>query len=84
MRDFSKATLVGLKTKGVALVPKAFKLTDGSAVLLSVGIIRPYKSETFNKIGITPDKESKLKKKTNKLEEDSQFLDAVSVVLPST
>lgn len=83
MRDFSKATLVGLKTKGVALVPKAFKLTDGSAVLLSVGIIRPYKSETFNKIGITPDKESKLKTKTNKLEEDSQFLDAVSVVSPS-
>lgn len=84
MRDFSKATLVGTKTKGVGLVPKAFKLTDGNAVLLSIGIIRPYKSESFNGSGITPDRESKLKTKTNKLEEDSQFLDAVSIIAPSS
>ncbi len=82
MRDFSKGKLVGTKTKGSALVPKAFKLTDGSAVLLSVGVIKPYKSETFNGVGLTPDKESKLKTKTGKLEADSQFLDAVTLITP--
>lgn len=80
MRDFSKGSLVGTKTKGVGLVPKAFKLTDGNAVLLSVGIIRPYKSETFNSAGLVPDVESELKTKTGKLEADSQFLAAVALI----
>ncbi len=84
MRDFSKARLVGTKTKGSGLVPKVFKLTDGNAVLLSVGIIRPYKSETFNGSGLVPDNESKPKTKTNKLESDSQFLDAAALIAPSS
>lgn len=82
MRDFSKGKLVGTKTKGSALSVKAFKLTDGNAVLLSVGVIKPYKSETFNGVGLTPDKESKLKAETGKLEADSQFLDAVTFIVP--
>ncbi len=80
MRDFSKGKLVGTATKGVALVPKVFKLADGNAVSLSVGVIKPYKSNTFNGDGITPDTVSEQKSKTNKLETDSQFLDAVAIV----
>ena len=83
IRDFSKGALVGTKTKGVALVPKAFKLTDGNAVLLSVGIVRPYKSETFNSSGLTPDKESVLKSAAEDIGSDSQFLDAVALLTES-
>ena len=83
IRDFSKGALVGTKTKGVALVPKAFKLTDGNAVLLSVGIVKPYKSETFNSSGLTPDKESVLKSAAADIGSDSQFLDAVALLTAS-
>ena len=80
IRDFSKGVLVGTKTKGVALVPKAFKLTDGNAVLLSVGIMKPYKSETYNSVGLIPDKQSALKSEKADIGSDSQFLDAVAML----
>lgn len=83
LRDFSKGSLVGTKTKGVALMPKCFKLSDGNAVLLSVGIVLPYKSGSFNASGLVPDRESVLKEKTRKLESDSQFLDALALVSPA-
>ena len=79
IRDFSKGILVGTKTKGVALVPKAFKLTDGNAVLLSTGIIKPYKSEAYNNSGLIPDRESALKGKAPDIGSDSQFLDAAAI-----
>lgn len=82
MRDFGKARLVGTKTKGTAFVRKAFVLTTGDAVLLSIGEMLPYKSGSFNKVGIEPDVVSELEEKTNKIEADSQFLAAVSMLSP--
>lgn len=83
MRDFGKAELVGNTTKGVGLKRDVFRLSDGSAVLLAVGEVKPYRSESFHSVGLTPDLESELKTKTNQLASDSQFLDALTLVSPS-
>lgn len=83
MRDFGKAELVGNSTKGIGLKREVFQLSDGSAVLLSVGEVKPYRSESFNTVGLTPDLESELKTKTKQLASDSQFLDALTLVSPS-
>ncbi len=82
MRDFGKAELVGKTTKGIGLKREAFKLTDGNAILLSVGQVKPYRSESFLSVGVTPDLDSALKSGAKKLALDSQFLDAVSLVSP--
>ncbi|MGN1418826.1 MAG: S41 family peptidase [Acutalibacteraceae bacterium] len=82
MRDFQKAELVGNTTKGIGLNRKAFRLTNGDAVLLSVGVVKPYRSDVFHKNGVVPDVEADLEEKTNKLSLDSQFLAAVSLISP--
>ncbi len=55
LRDFGIATLIGTTTAGNANVEKAFSLSDGSGVVLAVGKVKPYITETFDKIGLTPD-----------------------------
>lgn len=55
LRDFGMAKLVGETTKGNANVQKAFALSDGSGVVLTVAKIRPYITETFERTGLTPD-----------------------------
>lgn len=55
LRDFGKAQIIGAKTAGMAVMQKVFKLTDGGALLLSVGEITPYKSESYKDKGIKPD-----------------------------
>lgn len=82
MRDFGKAEIVGSSTAGKGLKREVFTLENGDAVLLSVGVIKPYRSDSFNVSGITPDLESELTEKTNKIENDSQFLDAVNLIAP--
>lgn len=82
MRDFGKAELVGNTTAGIGLKREIFSLENGDAVLLSVGVIKPYRSETYNETGVTPDFESELTEKTNNIANDSQFLDAVNLVSP--
>lgn len=83
MRDFGKAELVGNTTKGIGLKRDVFRLSGGSAVLLSVGEAKPYRSESFNTVGITPDLEAELTKKTKSLASDSQFLAALTLISPS-
>lgn len=84
MRDFGKAEIVGNSTAGKGLKRDVFTLENGDAVLLSVGVIKPYRSESFNVSGITPDLESELTEKTSKIENDSQFLDAVNLIAPES
>ena len=84
MRDFGKAELVGNTTAGKGLKRDVFTLENGDAVLLSVGVIKPYRSDYYNVVGITPDLESELTEKTNKIENDSQFLDAVNLIAPDS
>ena len=55
LRDFGMAQLVGDKTAGNGTMQKIFELDDGSAIALTVAKILPYKSESFNGIGIEPD-----------------------------
>ncbi len=83
MRDFSKAYLVGETTAGNGLKRDLFRLSNGNAVLLSVGIVKPYLSDIYNEIGLAPDIEAELETKTKDLSEDSQFLAAVSHINPA-
>jgi carboxyl-terminal processing protease len=55
LRDFGMAQLVGDKTAGNGTMQKIFELKDGSAVSLTVARILPYKSESYNGVGIEPD-----------------------------
>ena len=55
LRDFGMAVLIGTKTAGNADVQKAFSLSDGSGIVLTVGKMKPYITETFDSVGLEPD-----------------------------
>lgn len=57
LRDFGKAELIGTTTKGVGSMQEVHQFSDGSAVVLTVAEILPYKSDSYNGIGIKPDYE---------------------------
>lgn len=78
MRCFSKGKLLGNPTAGKALVKQAFELSDGSALLLSVGKILPYSSVSFEDTGVVPDEEVENTQKNDNFKEDELFLKAVA------
>lgn len=86
LRDFGMAQLVGVKTAGNGTMQEIFELSDGSAVALTVAKINPYKSESFNGVGLTPDYEVVLSAEQNArfymltLEEDAQYQKALEIV----
>ena len=80
LRDFGKASLVGTKTKGLGLVRQLFELSNGDAVLLCVGEMLPYRSDSFHGTGLEPDLRAEADEKASALEKDSQFLEAVSLL----
>ncbi len=81
MRDFGKCQIIGdTATKGSAIVQEIFTLSNGGAVLLTTGKIIPYKSESFHGQGVIPDFFVENSSKGNAIEQDSQFLYAVSVL----
>ena len=84
MRDFGKAELVGTATAGVGLKRDVFSLSSGNVILLSVGIVNPYRSESFNGSGVSPDLEAELAEKVKNIEQDSQFLAAVGLIAPDS
>ena len=55
LRDFGIAQLVGDTTAGNGTMQKVFELDDGSAIVLTVAKILPYKSDSFNGKGLEPD-----------------------------
>lgn len=55
LRDFGVAILIGTNTAGNADVKEAFSLSDGSGVILAVAKVKPYITETFDKVGLAPD-----------------------------
>lgn len=59
LRDFG-AQLVGETTDGVGTMSQVFQLNDGSAVKLTVAVLKPYKSEQYDGTGLTPDIEASL------------------------
>lgn len=80
IRDFGKGTVVGKTTKGNGTYQKVFELSDGSAVILTVAKLLPYTSDCYDGIGVIPDYVCELTKKTDKLDDDSQFLQAYASV----
>lgn len=80
LRDFGKAEIVGTTTAGAGVMQKIFELTDGSAVLLSVGEIIPYKSESYNGKGVQPDYEVEKESESDDIMKDNAYLYAVSLL----
>lgn len=60
LRDYKKAELVGTTTAGIGTLQEIFQLDDGSAILLTTALIVPYKSDSYNGVGIDPDYSIKL------------------------
>ncbi|MBR6568647.1 MAG: PDZ domain-containing protein [Clostridia bacterium] len=81
IRDFNKGVIFGTgSTKGSAMMQEIFELSKGSAVLLTTGTVTPYKSESFNGTGVAPDYITEDSPRSETIEEDGQFLYAVSVL----
>ncbi len=86
LRDFGLARLVGTKTAGNGTMQKIFELNDGSAVALTVAKILPYKSDSYNDIGIEPDYVVELSAEQNSrlemlsFEEDLQYQKAMDII----
>lgn len=86
LRDFGKAQILGETTKGIGTATELFQLKDGSAVILTIGEIIPYKSESYNGVGIVPDYQVELsadkKAKFEMLssQEDTQLQEAVKIL----
>ena len=81
IRDFNKGIIFGTgNTKGSAMMQEIFELSKGSAVLLTTGTVVPYKSEGLNGTGVAPDYVTEDSPRGDVIEEDGQFLYAVSVL----
>ena len=86
LRDFGLASLVGTQTAGNGTMQKVFELNDGSAVVLTVAKILPYKSESFNGTGIQPNEVVELSPEHNARlemltpEEDLQYQKAMDIL----
>ncbi len=86
LRDFGIAQLVGDKTAGNGTMQQIFELNDGSAVSLTVARILPYKSESYNGVGIEPDYKVELtveqfsRLEMLSLDEDPQYKKAMSLL----
>ncbi len=86
LRDFGIAQLVGDKTAGNGTMQKIFELKDGSAVSLTVARILPYKSESYNGVGIEPDHKVELtveqfsRLPMLSLDDDPQYKKAMSLL----
>ncbi|MBR5202323.1 MAG: PDZ domain-containing protein [Clostridia bacterium] len=86
LRDFGIASLVGTKTAGNGTMQKVFELSDGSAVVLTVAKIIPYKSESFNGVGLEPDYDVQLSAEQSSrlpmlaLAKDPQYQKALDLV----
>ena len=86
LRDFGMAQIVGTKTAGNGTMQKVFELSDGSAVVLTVAKILPYKSDSYNGVGLEPTYVVELSPEQNSrlellpLEEDAQYLKAVELL----
>ncbi len=86
LRDFGLARIVGVKTAGNGTMQKIFELNDGSAVALTVAKLLPYKSDSFNGVGLEPDFVVELSAEQNErlemltYEEDLQYQKAMDIL----
>lgn len=89
LRDFGVANLVGMTTAGNGSMQKIFELSDGGAVKLTVAKILPYKSESYDGVGLKCDYEVALTAEQNErlqmlsLEDDKQYQKALDLMTNS-
>ena len=57
LRDYQKASFIGTQTYGKGIMQNTQKLTDGSAIRITVAKYNPPKSGNFDGVGLAPDKE---------------------------
>ena len=57
IRDFGKGKVVGATTAGKGTMQRLYSMSDGSAVSLTVAVLVPGRSESFDGVGIAPDYE---------------------------
>ena len=82
MKLMNKCDIYGDEsTKGDCLVQEIFELSDGGALLLSVGKISPYSGEGYERTGITPDYVYEYEEKNDNFAKDKLFLYAASLLL---
>lgn len=60
LRDMNEARVVGERTVGRGTYQQQYRLTDGSAIELTVALLKPSVSDFFNGVGLIPDYESSL------------------------
>ena len=90
LRDYGKAQLVGQKTAGNGTMQQAFPLSDGGAIVLTMAVIQPYVSESYNQVGLTPDVEVALSDEKQTIlpllsqAEDDQFQKAYTMLTGET
>lgn len=86
LRDFGMAQLVGTQTVGNGTMQRVFELSDGSAIMLTVAKIQPYKSGSYNETGLVPDHVSEMTAEQNQRlemlsdDEDTQYQQALDLV----
>ena len=82
MKNINNCSVYGDEsTKGDCLVQEIFELTNGGAVLLSVGKITPYSGEGYEKSGISPDYIYEYKEINDDFTKDKLFLYVSSSML---
>lgn len=82
MKNINNCSVYGDEsTKGDCLVQEIFELTNGGAVLLSVGKITPYSGEGYEKSGILPDYIYEYKEINDDFTKDKLFLYVSSSML---
>ena len=57
IRDFGKGKVVGATTAGKGTMQRLYSMSDGSAVSLTVAVLVPGRSESFDGVGVVPDYE---------------------------
>ena len=57
LRDYGMARLIGETTAGNGSLQEIFELSDGGALVLTTAELRPYISQSYNRIGLVPDEE---------------------------
>lgn len=80
IRDFGKGTVVGTMTAGNGSYQKVFELSDGSAIVLTVAKLLPYRSDCYDGIGIVPDYIVNASAPDDDLSKDNQFMQAYASV----
>jgi carboxyl-terminal processing protease len=83
LKDYNKARTVGTVTAGKGVMQDIIKLSDGSAIELTVAYYNPPVSPNFNGIGVTPDFDVALDGDWTMLDEetDAQLKKAIEVAV---